>query len=77
MAYPSPRHVQFLRGNTAAVSAYTGFPGEVVVNTDNWTIFVHDGVTVGGHAATVNTASITDSVNAITNGTAKIGRAHV
>ena len=70
MAYPSPRHIQFRRGNTAAVSNYVGYVGEITVNTDDWTIRVCDGVTVGGHTATVNTASIIDS---ITHGNVEFG----
>ena len=62
MAYPSPRHIQFRRGNTAAVSNYVGYVGEITVNIDDWTIRVSDGVTPGGHTATVNTASIIDSI---------------
>lgn len=73
MAYPAPRRLQFRRGNTAAVSAYLGYAGELIVNTDNNTLYIHDGVTVGGHAATVNTASITGNISSITNGTALFG----
>lgn len=40
--------VQWKRGNTSAVSNYVGLDGEVVVNTDNYTLAVHDGITPGG-----------------------------
>jgi len=73
MAYPSPRRLQLRRGNAAAVASYLGFAGELVVDTTNWTLYVHDGVTVGGRAATVNTASISSNISAITNGTAVFG----
>ena len=73
MAYPSPRRLQLRRGNAAAVASYLGFAGELVVDTTNWTLYVHDGVTVGGRATTVNTASITSNITAITNGTALFG----
>jgi hypothetical protein len=73
MAYPAPRRLQLRRGNTSAVSAYLGNTGELVVNTDNWTLYVHDGVTVGGYLATVNTASINSNISSITNGTAVFG----
>ena len=69
----APRRLQLRRGNTTAVSSYTGAAGELVVNTTDWTLRVHDGVTVGGYAATVNTASINSNISAITNGTAVFG----
>lgn len=40
--------VQFKRYSTSALSAMTGAPGEIIVNTDNNTLTVHDGATVGG-----------------------------
>jgi hypothetical protein len=40
--------VQWARGNTAAVAAYTGPSGELVLNTDDWSLQVQDGVTAGG-----------------------------
>ena len=49
MAYPSPRQLQLRRGNTATISAYTGPLGEVIINTDNWGLYIQDGVTQGGH----------------------------
>jgi hypothetical protein len=73
MAYPSPRRLQLRRGNAAAIASYLGFAGELVVDTTNWTLYVHDGVTVGGYAATVNTASISGNINSILNGTAVFG----
>jgi hypothetical protein len=73
MAYPSPRRLQLRRGNASAISSYLGYAGELVVDTSNWTLYVHDGVTVGGYAATVNTASISGNINSILNGTAVFG----
>jgi hypothetical protein len=55
------------------VASYLGYAGELVVDTTNWTLYVHDGVTVGGRPATVNTASINSNISAITNGTALFG----
>ena len=49
MAYPSPRQLQLRRGNSAAISTYTGPLGEVIINTDNWGLYIQDGTTVGGH----------------------------
>jgi hypothetical protein len=36
------------RGNTAQNDAYTGYAGELTINTDTKTIRVHDGATLGG-----------------------------
>ena len=41
--------VQLKRGNTAQNSTYTGAQGEITVNTTNYTLVVHDGVTAGGY----------------------------
>jgi len=41
--------VQWKRGNTAQNSTYTGAQGEITVNTTNYTLVVHDGVTAGGY----------------------------
>lgn len=46
----APRRLQLRRGNTSAISTYTGAAGEITVNTTNWTLYVHDGSTAGGHA---------------------------
>ena len=45
----SHTQVQLARGNSAAVAAYTGPLGELVVNTDDYTLHVQDGTTAGGH----------------------------
>src|SRR5580692_11993766 len=45
----SHTQVQLGRGNSSAVAAYTGPVGEVVVNTDDFTLHVQDGSTAGGH----------------------------
>jgi hypothetical protein len=65
MAYPSPRQLQLRRGNAAAVGSYTGLAGELTVNTTDWTLQVHDGVLPGGHAATVNTSTLTDQISSV------------
>jgi Major tropism determinant N-terminal domain/Collagen triple helix repeat (20 copies) len=41
--------VQHRRANTGANNAYTGAAGEITVNTDDWSLRVHDGTTTGGH----------------------------
>jgi hypothetical protein len=40
--------VQWARGSTAQVAAYTGPIGELVLNTDDWSLQAQDGITVGG-----------------------------
>lgn len=38
-------------GTSSEVAAYAGPVGEIVVNTDDWTLHVQDGLTAGGHQA--------------------------
>ena len=42
--------VQLRRGTSTQVAAFTGAPGEVVVDTTNNRAVVHDGATAGGFA---------------------------
>lgn len=58
--------VQFRRGTTAQNNAFTGAAGEIVVNTSNNTIRVHDGSTLGGFelARSGNVTTITTSTSA-------------
>ena len=58
----APRRLQLRRGNSTAISTYTGAAGEVVIDTTNWILYVHDGSTVGGYATTTNVASITGNI---------------
>ena len=44
----SHTQVQWARGTTAQVGAYTGPTGELVLNTDDWSLQAQDGVTAGG-----------------------------
>lgn len=41
--------VQWKRGNTTVSSTYIGAQGEITVNTDDYSLYVHDGVTPGGY----------------------------
>ena len=41
--------VQWKRGNTSATTSYTGYEGEITVNTDSWNLHVHDAITPGGY----------------------------
>ena len=61
----APRRLQLRRGNTAAISTYLGAPGELIINTDTNTLYVHDGLTTGGIATTINTASITSNISSL------------
>lgn len=40
--------VQIRRGTTLQHETFVGSPGELTVDTDKWTVVVHDGVTEGG-----------------------------
>ena len=42
--------VQFKRGNANVSISYVGAQGEITINTDNYTLNVHDGVTPGGYS---------------------------
>lgn len=44
----SHTQVQWGRGTTAQVLSYTGPSGELVLNTDDWSLQAQDGVTAGG-----------------------------
>lgn len=48
MAINTNKRIRFIRGNTAANNGFVGFSGEITINTDDWSIRVHDGVTPGG-----------------------------
>ena len=49
MAINILKRLRFIRGNTSAIEQFTGYSGELTVNTDTWTVQVHDGVTPGGN----------------------------
>jgi hypothetical protein len=46
----SHTQVQWARGTSAQVAAYAGPAGEVVVDTDDYSLAVQDGATAGGYA---------------------------
>jgi hypothetical protein len=52
-------NVLFKRGNTTVASAYTGVPGEIIIDTTLQTIRIQDGVTPGGQVL----ASAQDAAN--------------
>ncbi len=43
------RRIQLLRGTTAKNNAFTGYAGEITVDTQTHELRVHDGSTAGGH----------------------------
>ncbi len=45
----SHTQVQLARGSSSEIASYTGPVGEIVVNTDDFTLHVQDGATAGGH----------------------------
>jgi hypothetical protein len=44
----SHTQVQWARGSTSQIGSYTGPAGELVLNTDDWSLQAQDGVTAGG-----------------------------
>ena len=68
----SQRHLQFLRGNSIQSSTYVGKIGELTVNSDDWTIAIHDGTTPGGHVASVDNTSVLASINQINSNVANL-----
>ena len=55
------KQILIKRGNTLTISTYTGPHGELILNTDDNSVYVQDGVTQGGHqiGANVNTLNNT------------------
>ena len=47
-----PRTLQFKRYPAAVIANTTGANGELIINTTNYNLTVHDGTTAGGHAVT-------------------------
>jgi hypothetical protein len=63
------KEVQFtevsqLRGSTEAINSYVGKQGQLIVNTDDYSLHVMDGITAGGHkistTSALSQANITD-----------------
>lgn len=67
--------VQWRRGTTPQVAAFTGAIGEVVVDTTTWQLSVQDAVTAGGHytglatGGTFNNITLTGASNIFTTAT--------
>ena len=67
--------VQFRRGTTSQNNAFAGAQGELTIDTEQWTIRIHDGTTPGGKqvptlTATQTFTNKTMSTNSVWNGTA-------
>jgi len=54
--------LQLRRGNTAQTAIFTGAIAEVTVDTDQDTVVIHDGTTVGGHYV-INTTQLSSNVS--------------
>jgi hypothetical protein len=48
-----PTTVQFRRGTSSNNSTFVGLDGEITIDTTDWTLRIHDGVTPGGHRVAV------------------------
>jgi len=64
-----PTVLQFRRGTTAQNNSFTGSDGELSLDTDLYTIRVHDGSTAGGFEITQNTATQTLTNKTLTSPT--------
>ncbi len=64
-----PTVLQFRRGSTAQNNSFTGSAGELSLDTDLYTIRVHDGSTAGGFEITQNTATQTLTNKTLTSPT--------
>jgi len=69
--------VQYRRGTATENNAFTGALAEITVDTTNWTLRVHDGVTAGGGGNIATVAYVTAqigalSANSITDGTSNV-----
>ena len=69
--------VQYRRGTGAQNNSFTGALAEITVDTTNWTLRIHDGVTAGG-AGNLATVAYVDaeigglSANSISDGTSSV-----
>ena len=66
--------VQWKRGNTSATSSYTGAEGEITVDTENWSLQVHDGVTAGGYTIASSNSETTFGAITVTGNANIAGR---
>ena len=69
--------VQYRRGTGSQNNAFTGALGEITVDTTNWTLRVHDGVTAGGGGNLATVSYVQEqigslSADSISNGTSNV-----
>ena len=69
--------VQYRRGSATQNNAFTGALGEITVDTTNWTLRVHDGITAGGGGNLATVAYVDAeigglSADSISNGTSNV-----
>lgn len=57
--------VQWKRGNTAVNNTYVGAQGEITVNTDDYSLIVHDGIKQGGYPVLSNVALVTGNLRIV------------
>lgn len=56
--------VQMVGGPTSSMGVYPGRARQITVNTDTWSIRVHDGVTPGGFSACMSQLNLSDLADA-------------
>lgn len=59
--------IQHKRGTTAKIAQYTGAPGEIVINMEDKTLSIHDGITQGGHALNAGASNLLVWDSAVTD----------
>jgi hypothetical protein len=65
--------LQLRRGNTAQHTSFTGEVGEVTVNTEDFTLHVHDGPSASGGGGTASGHKVLNETTAATFGACKTG----
>lgn len=60
--YFMSRQIQIRRGSATSHNNFIGAIGEITVDTTNWTLRVHDGITPGGHVVVSDAAGIIDCI---------------
>ena len=61
------KRIRFIRGTETQSNAFTGYSGEITVDTTTWTLRVHDGVTAGGHAVASSSVVFSGDYDDLTN----------
>lgn len=69
--------VQYRRGSATENNAFTGALAEITVDTTNWTLRVHDGVTAGGGGNVATVAYVTAQLAALSANSISFGTSNV